>query len=140
MQIDVVMDVVRHEDRLLILSKARDYREERERYSRNPWEIPGGKIEAEPPYSYQDIRDAARRELREETGLDGTVMSIGGTYERTQDEDGQRLEITFHPVLLTVGQLDLELSDEHDRARWIDRETFREIVTANETTALERVR
>lgn len=142
--IDVVMDIVRYNDRYLILRKAETYREKRDRYRANPWEIPGGKIEAERPYSEDDIRTAALRELHEETGLNGEVTTTGDTYDRTQDESELSLEITFYPVLISTRTDDIDLGarmdePEHDRAQWVPAEGFHEMMTDNEIEAFKTV-
>lgn len=141
--IDVVMDVVRHDGRYLVLRKAERYREQRERYAANPWEIPGGKVEGDRPHSEDDIRRAALRELREETGLDGDVVLLGTPYDRTQEED-RTYDITFYPVLLEVETQDVQLGagmeeDEHDRAAWVSAEEFHDRLTGNEHEAFHRV-
>jgi len=142
--IDVVMDIVRYDGRYLVLRKAKRYRDQRERYSRNPWEIPGGKIEVRAPYTDSDIRKEARRELSEETGLDDETVRIGDPYDMVQDESGRTLDITFYPVLLTTSTGDIELGagmerEEHDRARWIQADRFHEQMTDNEIDAFEAV-
>ncbi len=131
--IDVAMDLVTDGDAFLVLKKAASYRESVDRYRRNPWEIPGGKIAHE--LDAEETEDAALRELHEETGLSGEVVATGDPYSR---EQGGRT-ITFHPVRIRVDSRAVSLSPEHETAEWIDPETFSARMTEHEQDALSRV-
>ncbi|MGC8795194.1 MAG: NUDIX hydrolase [Bryobacteraceae bacterium] len=57
------------------------------------WSLPGGLLEAG-----ERLEDAVKREVREETGLEVEVLSLGGVFERIVRDDTGRLE--YHYVLL----------------------------------------
>ena len=73
------------------------------------WNFPGGKIETETP------KDAALRELREETGLNGKVLRTGESF--TLDTEDRKFEV--HPFLVLVAG-EPELNSEHTGFEWIE--------------------
>ncbi len=126
-EIDVAMAVTRDTEtgQYLIIRKHQDYRASDEaesggRYDRTPWEVPGGKIAAEDFEAYDLGKDdyghgtyheaaegrvvehAARRELEEETGLDGTVLRTAAPYHVVQEDGDTVKDIYFYPVLLAA--------------------------------------
>jgi len=72
------------------------------------WNFPGGKIESEEP------RNAALRELREETGLTGKILRSGEKF--TVDTEDGKFEV--YPFLILVDD-EPELNLEHTDYEWI---------------------
>ncbi len=144
-EVDVAMAIARHHDtgRFLVLKKGRWYRDNRDRYADNPWEVPGGKMQDD-----EQVAPAAQRELREETGLDGESVATADTYTVThRDEHGEEMRLTFHPVLLevTADEDAVTLNDtykgepEHETYAWIPAHELRDRLTENERPAIDRL-
>lgn len=81
------------------------------------WEFPGGFVEQD-----ETPKEAAVRELEEETGLKGEVLRSGEKGE-VETHKG-KLEIT--PFLMVVEDGEVVLSKEHSDYRWVTREEIRE--------------
>jgi 8-oxo-dGTP diphosphatase len=98
--------VYRPESETFLLVKRADTKE------MNPgkWEFPGGFVEDD-----ETEREAALRELREETGLAGEIVKSGGTG-KVETPVGT-LEIT--PFLVVVEDEEVELSREHSDFEWV---------------------
>jgi len=90
----VVAGVIEHEGRLLICQRTRD---EIEAFK---WEFPGGKVEAD-----EDPREALRRELREELGIEVAVeeelVRLG-----CHDQNRQPITLIFYRAQLIGGELE----------------------------------
>jgi len=76
------------------------------------WEFPGGGLEDETPV------EGVLRELKEETGLKGEVVS-GGKPFVWHSEYTDRY-IRSYPFLIEVEETEFELSHEHTAHQWLD--------------------
>lgn len=80
----------------------------RERFPEK-WEFPSGFFE-----KYENPKEAALRELEEETGLLGEVVKIGEKFSI------QIPDVLVNPVLVVVESNEVELSEEHTDFEWVD--------------------
>jgi 8-oxo-dGTP diphosphatase len=98
----------------LILDKERILACQRTRHQVMPlkWEFPGGKIE-----EGEQPRDALRRELEEELGIEAT---IGNEVARIHHEypSGGAVELRFYEVHTYQGEIENRIFRE---IRWVDR-------------------
>ncbi|HEX6221608.1 MAG TPA: NUDIX hydrolase [Acidimicrobiia bacterium] len=95
--------VVLDEGRILLIKRGREPR-------KGLWAVPGGKVE----YG-ETMREAARREVAEETGIEvevGDVVWVGEVIE-----DGFHLVIIDFEARMTGGEL--KPADDADDARWV---------------------
>ena len=73
------------------------------------WEFPGGSVEEE------GAEETARRELYEETGLEGEIIEKSAEKEFTLN--GR--DFKFHVFLTHVEEKEVALSHEHEEYQWI---------------------
>lgn len=86
------------------------------------WFIPGGALDAG-----ESPADGARRELKEEAGLeiDGDLELVG-VYWSQADGDADQVFISYRG---RVDDGEVQISVEHDGARWVDPEDMRATIT-----------
>lgn len=99
-------------DKFLLLKRSKD----RHRFP-GKWEFASGFIE-----KGENEKDAALRELEEETGLIGQAIRTGDHFE-VNDKD---FYFRVHPTLVTVDEEEVELTMEHEKYEWLSLEEIEE--------------
>ncbi len=83
------------------------------------WSLPGGAVEVG-----EYLKDAIRREVREETGLEVEAVSVAEIFERIMPDPSGRTE--YHYVLIDyickVTGGELRAASDASRAVWVRRE------------------
>lgn len=82
------------------------------------WEFPGGKVDPD-----ETPREALRRELREELGVEGA--KVGDPLARGQAAT-QTVQIVLDIFIVDIGEKRIELR-EHDAQRWLGRDELWEV-------------
>jgi ADP-ribose pyrophosphatase YjhB (NUDIX family) len=81
------------------------------------WHEPGGRLEPG-----ERLEEGLRREVREETGLVeltvGPVVHVGEWFAKPE---GKRVHIVAVFYRCSTGQVEIELSNEHDEYAWVTR-------------------
>ena len=81
--VDVVIELLDLPDRPIVLIERR--------FPPHGWALPGGFVDVG-----ETVEDAARREMREETGLDVTLKSLLGVYsDPARDARGHTVSIVY---------------------------------------------
>lgn len=114
---EVTVNVVENNSEYLIARRTSDQK----------WEFVGGKVE-----QGETVKEAAIRELEEETGLEGEVVEISGSYPSRAAP-----EWTLRPVHMRAESREVDLSREHDRYEWIDLDDIKDFDTLGQEKSLE---
>lgn len=91
--------------------------DERDRFP-GYWEFPSGFIKED-----ELVKDAALRELMEETSLPGEIIRTGKSFRINQPE------AEIYPVLIKVKEKSVNLSREHSKFEWVNLENIKELET-----------
>ena len=111
--IDIVKILVQNDEgKFLMLKKASSYEDMGDR-----WEQPGGKIEDD-----EDRFEAARREIKEETGLEIDDLDDLVRLELESDE-----KINCFVMYADSFSGDVEIDDKHQEWKWIDKKEALEL-------------
>lgn len=123
--------VVWHQDRVLLVQRARPPRQ-------GQWSLPGGGVQLG-----ETLADAARRELREEVGLEVDLGEIVATLDLIDRDPEQRVRYHFVLVdyLAETRSADLQPGDDAADARWFTFDQLAELGLWEETVrVIERAR
>jgi ADP-ribose pyrophosphatase YjhB (NUDIX family) len=113
-------------DRILLVERGREP-------LKGWWSLPGGVVEAG-----ERLEDAARREVREETGLEVEIVCLLEVFERIMRDTTGRPE--YHYVLMdylcrpTGGELGA--ADDASCARWVTEAELRDLKITEGTPAV----
>ena len=127
---DVVQTVVESDSKYLMAKRSKD----------DYWEFMGGKVKEN-----ENLREAAIRELNEETGLDLSSEDIsdfrrGDSYRSEDDEKFRLNPVSFNISKEKKDSMSAQdLSKEHTEFEWIELNDFDEYETLGQYKALEHL-
>ena len=102
--------VLIHSGKVLIVQRA-----DNEKYFAGYWEVPSGKKEP-----HEVVKDAAKREFREETGIDVEVIKPIDVFNYKWEDEKEIREATQIVFLVKpVNNTEVKLSSEHQNFAWI---------------------
>lgn len=81
------------------------------------WALPGGFIELE-----ENLEDTARRELMEETGVEGLIMEQLAAYGDYDRDPRARVITTAYMALVRLGDIKVQAGDDAADAMWCEME------------------
>jgi len=118
----VALAVPKHKNKYLLLKRSE------ENSSSGEWTFPGGKIE-----NGENPEEAALRELKEETGLNGEIIETGEAYI----SEGELGHWKIFPSHIEVDQKEIELNHEHSKHKWLSLEQLKNHDTMGKMKSLK---
>jgi ADP-ribose pyrophosphatase YjhB (NUDIX family) len=104
--------VVRKDNSVLLIQRGQEP-------GKGRWTIPGGGVELG-----ESLREAGRREIREECGVDVTVGNVAGVFERVVRDSSGRVQ--YHYVIIDFfadySAGDLQPATDVADARWVTKD------------------
>ena len=119
---EVALAVPDHKDKFLLLKRSQ------ENSSSGEWTFPGGKIEEN-----EAEREAAIRELQEETGLKGKIVNSGNEYIG----EGELGYWKIYPFHIKVKSKKVELDYEHSEYKWLSIDELKNYETMGNLKSLK---
>lgn len=115
--------VVWHDDRVLLIKRSKAPRVDQ-------WSLPGGA-----QHLGETLAEAAKRELREEAGIDVALGEIIATLDLIDRDDDGRVRYHYTLVDFTAEALssDLQPGDDAVDAQWFDRQNLDSLELWSET-------
>ena len=116
----VTVDVAaftRHERKTKLLLIQRAYYPEQ-----GKWALPGGFIDID-----EDLEDAARRELQEETGLTAGELEQLQTFGKPGRDPRERVITIVFTTIVDASQMQVHAADDAARAEWFDIDALPEL-------------
>lgn len=120
---EVALAVPQKEEKFLLVKRSQ------ENSSSGEWAFPGGKIE-----EGESASEAAVRELEEETGLSGEIVTQGSSYI----DKGELGYWRIYPVHVEASGT-VELDYEHSEFKWLNLEQLEEHETMGDLKSLEKL-
>lgn len=119
---EVALAVPKKDGEFLLLKRSQ------ENSSSGEWTFPGGKIE-----EGESEKEAAIRELKEETGLEGKIINSGKPYIG----EGELGLWKIYPFQIKLDSKNVELDYEHSEFKWLSLEELKDHETMGEMKSLE---
>lgn len=119
---EVALAVPENNEKFLLLKRSE------ENSSSGEWVFPGGKIEQD-----ESPKEAAIRELKEETGLRSEIVRSGKTYIG----EGELGLWKIYPFYVRAQSLEVELDQEHSDYKWLELEELKEHDTMGQLKSLK---
>jgi len=121
--------VLIHSGKVLIVQRAAD-----EKYFAGYWEVPSGKKEL-----HETVKVAAKREFREETGIDVEVVKPIDVFNYDWEDEKEIREATQIVFLVKpTGEVNVKLSSEHQNFAWISESEIDKYNFSEETKEIIR--
>lgn len=118
-----------HDGKILIVQRASD-----DEAFPGLWELPSGKQEP-----LETTIDAAKREVKEETGLNVEVVRPVGSFKFKMEKEDEIRDVTQISFLVKpIGSVEVKLSSEHQNFAWITKDEIDNYNLSEETKRMIR--